>query len=71
MKKPNGWYNTLYHESSCPPTIALIFKEPVSISNAISEMPIGNSYDITCDAPRIAAINENLLFEAHPPIIIP
>ena len=38
---------------------------------AIRASPIGSSYDTIWDAPRIAAIRENLLFEAHPPIMIP
>ena len=48
-----------------------MLSEPVSINNAINESPIANSYEIICDAPLIAASNENLLLDAQPPIIIP
>ena len=44
---------------------------PATISNAMIDNPMASSYEMVCEAPRIAAINENLLLEAQPPIITP
>src|SRR5687768_10565830 len=77
IKKPSGCTKKfqvnqpLFQKPCCCSAICLNDIVPVTISNATIDKPIASSYEITCDDARIAPSNENLLFEAQPPIIMP
>src|SRR5690606_30976955 len=72
IKKPIGCAQIFQlTKPDCCATISPIDKAPVTINEPMLERTIGTSSLILCDAARTAPINENVLFNAQPPSIIP